>query len=422
MHKGFTYLEEDKQFFAPNVHLSTDTLHFALCRQLEDLEAEGITSSAVVLHGDIVQSLANKTNRSLNEKEMFRKLSTHKLIFMPNIADHHISLSVLHRSLEDDTIFIMDSLNSPAGRNKKIIQASSNLLRIGGIYSVERLKVAKLKTASQGLNLDDCGVFAAAFLDRFIRTHFSLTTTQTLKNVTQDEVEQLRQKLLADFVSKSLLSVPPVSIDLESPPELKRKKKKANISSDSDEEKVEKPAKPADRKDSQGDHSSRQKNLPKPVALKPLSTRKKAKPEVVSESAVESEQPMKAPDEEAHSSQRLQRVGPVIIKPHSSLQQNKPKDDSESEGEDETEGSDETDDEPDGGLKARNAKRIKRIKRDQAYQAKSSIIPPEILAAYKLRKGVLQPVPQLGFQTSLADLKNITAVDVAKDAVGEFDT
>lgn len=112
--------------------------------------------------------------------------------------------------------------------------------------------MVKLKGANQGLNLDDYGIFAAAFLDRFIRTHFAFSTTQKLKNVTQEEVDKLRSKLEADYISKSLFSSPPVAaIDLESSMELQRKKKKkANISSDSD----------GDRSSSQGNQLPAESN------------------------------------------------------------------------------------------------------------------------------------------------------------------
>lgn len=83
-----------------------------------------MVNGAGVLHGDVVQSLVMNKDRSVKEKEMFRMLLTLDLIFMPIIADHHISLSVLHRSSGNDTIYIMDSMNSPPGRNKNIIEAS----------------------------------------------------------------------------------------------------------------------------------------------------------------------------------------------------------------------------------------------------------------------------------------------------------
>lgn len=238
------------KFFRPHEHLSTDALHYALIRQLEDLDSEGIVDSGSVhvLHGDELESLRkiDKTY-SRNETRSFYKITSMDYIAIPFIADGHINLSLLHRSESGDVLYITDSLKSDESRYDRILEVAATLLAINDQYT--DIKVQKLKAASQGTNLDDCGIYSVIFLSR-IFDFINDKDSHALKDVNQDEVDALRRQLERDFLKASTLDQPPEGVlkqtekksepenkkETKAGPAAKKQKKRANVeSSDSDQ-------------------------------------------------------------------------------------------------------------------------------------------------------------------------------------------
>lgn len=134
---------------APHEHLSTDALHYALIRQLEELHSKGTVDedSVHVLHGDDLESLRKTKKYSRNETTFFYKIATMDYIAIPFIADGHINLSLLHRSASGDKLYITDSLQLDDSRCDAILEVASNLLATNDLHT--SIEVQKLKTAKQ---------------------------------------------------------------------------------------------------------------------------------------------------------------------------------------------------------------------------------------------------------------------------------
>lgn len=356
--------------------MSSDALHFSLLRQLKRLSAEGIVAKEYVsvLHGDTVESLRRSKERSPNEVKLLKELSDHDFIAIQFIEDEHINLAVLERTYEKETLTIMDSMGANKKRNDQIKEVAENLLRATGNVDSECLEVCVPKCASQGLDLNICGVFAAALFERYFK-RLRCNDKYALETLTEVHVKALRLALEGDFISSSLFSQMTTSklsqqkiIDLDSSdgsdegPRSTRniRKKKANVGSesfDSDAEYLP-----------DEDSAENRDKISAPRAKGKLSKKKL----LFDDSGSAADDSGSAADDASGPSQG--DPGPSTSKQSKAATKNK----------------------------------------------REKIPTDKMLADWEERKKKQLPIPVIDHKTSLAELRKITAADVAKDPLGEY--
>lgn len=197
-YKDTLYLKEANESLKAGVWLSTDVLHFACVRELEELRGKGVTNAnkAYIMHGDFINVLKNKTTVARNTRKIFKEALGHELVIFPFIDTNHILLAMLQQKEETNTLFIMDSWIPNESRYTKVEKCCIELLKSDNKYNKNKFERRKLEAASQGENETDCGVFSVIFMKRFLTDPSGKGMTEAIE---QEERDELRRKWKAEF-------------------------------------------------------------------------------------------------------------------------------------------------------------------------------------------------------------------------------
>lgn len=148
-YNGFDYLSVKS--LEENAMLKTDALHFALQHEVMKLaEAALVNPNAItILHGDMVAKLSNVNYQlTATEANELREAGFSDFVIMPLIKDLHITLAILHRAVESDTLHIMDSLAADDERDTLHESIALNFLQSSKRVDGRGLNTVHSETAS----------------------------------------------------------------------------------------------------------------------------------------------------------------------------------------------------------------------------------------------------------------------------------